>query len=334
MNLRTLALIAAVGCAHSATANEPEERLPPQWDGPYGWQLDENSIHVNEGTLQPGEILVEHGLQLVRTGTLKNDVAIKKPDGPSVFIKKGTKAFATNITSARWKGLNPIEWCLLLPNGSDGKQAKAETVCASWHDPSRSRYHTDVDSGLFFLPRAGRGWTTSRMPYIEEGPVDFGGRLTQQIRLQQLTDKDVTLETLVSDGTVVASAKVNTIDWATSQTLTYYSAGHSLLLTRDDNQSLKVQRLPQDDDPPIAITEYTLMVDMLVRADGTVKEARIAQSGGKPKLDQAALAWIQESWKLTPGTNKKGEPVEMWTRTGVTFKPEEKSKQPPTPAAE
>lgn len=328
MILRTIALLAALCCAQHAIADEPEARLPSMWDGPHGWQLDDSSIQVNEGTQPAGAILIEQGVQLVRTGTLKREVGVKTPSG-RVRIPEGTKAFATNITSASWHSLNPIEWCFVLPDGRDRNQSKAETVCISWHDQHRSRYHTDVDSGLFFLPRAARGWTTSEIPRVEEGPVDFGAPLTEQIRLVKLTDKDVTLETLLSDGTNVGGAKVTTREWSSSGTLTYFSGTHSVSLTKTaDNQAVEVRRLPDTDDPPIQVTAYTLVVDLLVRTDGTVKEARVAQSGGKPKLDQAAVAHMEDSWKLVPGTDKKGQPKQMWTRMKVTYKPDETLKQP------
>lgn len=57
----------------------------------------------------------------------------------------------------------------------------------------------------------------------------------------------------------------------------------------------------------------------LIGVDGRVKEARIAESSGEPKIDAMALAEVKRSWRLTPAKEKE-KPVERWGQFKVTFK--------------
>lgn len=63
----------------------------------------------------------------------------------------------------------------------------------------------------------------------------------------------------------------------------------------------------------------TVILDILVTAEGRVGDARVKKSSGFPRLDEAALREAKRSWRLTPGT-ENGKPVQMWGQFAVTFK--------------
>jgi len=63
----------------------------------------------------------------------------------------------------------------------------------------------------------------------------------------------------------------------------------------------------------------TVVLEILVLANGRVGDARVKTSSGFPKLDEAALREVKRSWRLTPGT-ENGKPVDMWGQFAVTFK--------------
>ena len=60
-------------------------------------------------------------------------------------------------------------------------------------------------------------------------------------------------------------------------------------------------------------------VAKLVMTDGRVGEAKVKQSSGFPRLDEAAIREVKRSWRLVPGT-ENGKPVPMWGQFAVTFK--------------
>lgn len=63
----------------------------------------------------------------------------------------------------------------------------------------------------------------------------------------------------------------------------------------------------------------TVILEVLVLENGRVGDARVKQSSGHPKLDEAAVREVKRSWRLVPGT-ENGKPVQMWGQFAVTFK--------------
>jgi periplasmic protein TonB len=93
-----------------------------------------------------------------------------------------------------------------------------------------------------------------------------------------------------------------------------------------------VQRTPPKSDPrrPLSQPEYppssrrageagTVILEVYVLENGRVGEARVKQSSGYPRLDEAAVREVKRSWRLMPGT-EGGKPVPMWGQFAVTFK--------------
>jgi periplasmic protein TonB len=63
----------------------------------------------------------------------------------------------------------------------------------------------------------------------------------------------------------------------------------------------------------------TCILEVYVLETGRVGEARVKQSSGFPRLDEAAVREVKRSWRLVPGT-ENGKPVPMWGQFAVTFK--------------
>jgi protein TonB len=63
----------------------------------------------------------------------------------------------------------------------------------------------------------------------------------------------------------------------------------------------------------------TVILEVYVLETGRVGEARVKQSSGFPRLDEAAVREVKRSWRLVPGT-ENGKPVPMWGQFAVTFK--------------
>ena len=63
----------------------------------------------------------------------------------------------------------------------------------------------------------------------------------------------------------------------------------------------------------------TVILEVLVLENGRVGDARVKQSSGFPRLDEAAVREVKRSWRLVPGT-ENGKPVQMWGQFAVTFK--------------
>ncbi len=63
----------------------------------------------------------------------------------------------------------------------------------------------------------------------------------------------------------------------------------------------------------------TVILEIYVLETGRVGEARVKQSSGYPRLDEAAVREVKRAWRLVPGT-ENGKPAPMWGQFAVTFK--------------
>lgn len=69
--------------------------------------------------------------------------------------------------------------------------------------------------------------------------------------------------------------------------------------------------------------EGALLLDILVGADGHVRDARVSQSSGFDRLDQAAVTEAKQHWRLRPAT-RNGVAFEQWLTLRVVFRLEDR----------
>jgi periplasmic protein TonB len=62
-----------------------------------------------------------------------------------------------------------------------------------------------------------------------------------------------------------------------------------------------------------------LALDILVGADGRVRDAKVSKSSGYDRLDQAAVSEAKQHWHLRPAT-RNGVPFEQWLTLKVVFR--------------
>ncbi len=250
-NYKASALLVSVLCAGCATPYIPPTEHPPlMWEGRSGWRLDGDSARVSEGVRQIGEPFLEHDAYLVRTGIVQETVQMKNAYGRDLIIPQGTKAFAMNCTLVTGyaqtpQQIDPIEWCMYLPHGIDGKKPGAETVCAFWENETRARYDQDfVVGGFAFLPRL---YTPTGMPgvvpKIQPADVDFGVRFVHQVRVSKLTKRTIAFESVFSDGTSEKREGVEQFNLRPDGTFVYEFGGDAVVIApAPDQKSVEVRR--------------------------------------------------------------------------------------------
>ncbi|MFC4311918.1 hypothetical protein ACFPN2_22745 [Steroidobacter flavus] len=308
MHLKRLLPILVLGSAGCATNYLPPQAPPPPlWDGESGFRVDAHSLRVNEGVKRPGDVIVEHDAQLKRTGLVLETVRLRNPYGVEMIIPEGAKAFATNFTLTTGprrvaQEINPIEWCAFLPRGINDKKPGPQSVCIFWENEQRARY-TESEVGEFaFQPGLPPTGMPGPVPKIEEAPVDFDLDFTRRLRIGAIGADTVTLELTVTDGTASSYPSRETYNWKPDGTFIYLLGDDAIVLTRSaDRQTVDVRLR---DPEPVAIspnvTEYTVVLELLVGTHGLVKEARVLQSSGLAHVDALAVNRAENDLKLEP----------------------------------
>lgn len=64
--------------------------------------------------------------------------------------------------------------------------------------------------------------------------------------------------------------------------------------------------------------EGTVIIAILVAADGSVADAYVSKSSGYSLLDGSALSTVKTKWRFKPATNS-GKPVASWVRAPINF---------------
>jgi len=62
----------------------------------------------------------------------------------------------------------------------------------------------------------------------------------------------------------------------------------------------------------------TVILLLLISADGSVNEAKVSESSGYSLLDESALNTVERKWQFTPGT-LNGKPADCWVRVPIKF---------------
>jgi protein TonB len=65
--------------------------------------------------------------------------------------------------------------------------------------------------------------------------------------------------------------------------------------------------------------EGAVLLDILVGADGHVRDAKVSRSSGFDRLDQTAVSEALQHWRLRPAT-RNGNPFEQWLTLKVVFR--------------
>jgi protein TonB len=84
----------------------------------------------------------------------------------------------------------------------------------------------------------------------------------------------------------------------------------------------RFKRRFQPDYPPTSRRlgeEGSVVLQVLVGADGKVQDGKVQTSSGFPRLDEAALKHALRAWRFKPGT-EDGTPVTTWHSVKVTFR--------------
>jgi hypothetical protein len=105
-----------------------------------------------------------------------------------------------------------------------------------------------------------------------------------------------------SDGTTSSHPNRETYNWKPDGTLIYLLGDDALVLTRSaDRKTVEVRSfVPEPKEIAPNITEYTVVLELLVGTHGLVKEARVLQSSGLADVDAMAIERAENNIKLEP----------------------------------
>jgi len=246
----TMALLAACATPYRPPSTPP----PPAWDGAFGYEpIGEATIR--EGVLRTGDAIVSQPVKYIRTGLVAETVRTKGAFGGDLIVPKGTKAYAANYSllnryvTKPMQGIenriDPIEWCVILAAGKDGKQKEPETVCLFYETPERARYMETYNPGGFpFQPAFGdASGVDGPLPVIDEQPVDFGP-LASELQVLEMEGGQLKLADVLTDGDGRRVFRRETYRMSSGARLSLKLAGREVVITPAGADAVEVKVAP------------------------------------------------------------------------------------------
>ncbi|MES2255152.1 MAG: hypothetical protein V4559_08935 [Pseudomonadota bacterium] len=240
------ALLVISGC--TGLYDPPHRPVPDLWDGKRQVGNVAGTHRVYPGTRHVGDVVQDLQWGPERTGTIAERVELKTLFGHTIIIPKGAKAWATNLgfesSTSFISDVDPVEWCVLLPEGADGKGGGSQTVCAFYESPDRALYILDTrHGGYLFNPDLGSPWgTPGPVPRIEEGPVDFGFTVHNETRIREISPTQIRVEALLNNGTnsIVVGKYVWQLDGKRQKSFSGSPRGY-VITAFPDSQSVEIR---------------------------------------------------------------------------------------------
>lgn len=238
--MRRLLVIISLSLGLTACATTP---APPLFQGSSGWKTLPNTTKLIATKVASREMIAEREIEFIRTGTLKTDV--KNMLGV-VKMKAGSPVYAASY-GGQPQTFSSLAWCAPSVGGKDVGSfltGENDVECLMYNSLTGRAVRTDGNSTSRFFARSMTPTSTSiAIPEIEEGPVDFGRRLTLRLSASSLTGKTLDAIEMFHDGEDQTILRQRRLTFDENETVAWAVWGGELRLTRtgaEDNPMLNI----------------------------------------------------------------------------------------------
>lgn len=203
-SMKTTAFALCAALSLSACATTELTPTPDLFKGPSGWKTVEGTTKMLATDVGEDEVIAEREIELVRTGTLLEDV---KSQFGIVKMKAGSPVYAVSYgQSVGSFSLDRLAWCSPAPakrNLTTLLTGQNDVECLQFVPKGGKAQIMDGGGKSRFFSRSMTTNNSSSIipiPKIREEAVDFGRRLTLQLRANSLSGKTFEPDVYLHDG--------------------------------------------------------------------------------------------------------------------------------------
>lgn len=189
-----------------------KEPAPKGWTGANGFNNLIDTAQSFEGKRTEGDPIVEFETAHRRTALVAQTVKLKTAFGGDLIIKQGYPAYAVDFSVRKTigsssygtdmqAGYNPIEWCIILKDGANGKGDKPDLYCLLWESSKSARYIKSSSNYMYNPTLIGEAnGMSGAVPTFIEQDVDFGVTLKRRISIRSINKQRISLVVTETDG--------------------------------------------------------------------------------------------------------------------------------------
>ena len=261
--MRNFLVLMSLSLGLTACATQP---TPPLFQGSSGWKTLPNTTKLVGEDVDDGELIAERGIEMIRTGTLKTDV--KNMLG-IVKMKAGSPVYAVSYAGGH-SVYGSLAWCAPSVGEKDVATfltGENDVECLMFNNKMGRAVRTDGNgSSRFFASSMTPTSTSIAIPDIEEGPVDFGRRLTLRLNATSLTGKTLEAVEMFHDGEDQTVLNQRRLSFDENDSVLWYVWGGQLKLTRtgtEEDPRITVEQLKPFQDVKVSNAQLLQILQAL-----------------------------------------------------------------------
>jgi len=257
----------------SACATTVRTPAPDLFKGASGWKTVEGTTKLLAMAVGEGDVIAEREIKMLRTGTLLEDV---KSQFGVVKMKSGSPVYAVSYgQSLGTYNFSQLAWCSPAPaksNLTTFLTGQNDVECLQYVPKGGKAKIMDGGGKSKFFSRSMSTNTSSSvvaLPKIREEAVDFGRRLTLQLRVESIDGKRLNPGIYLHDGedSVLISGLGQSKDYDDEGGYTWPVWGGKLRLMRTEvsgEDRLSVEQLSPFRDTDLSDAQMRQLLQSLV----------------------------------------------------------------------
>ncbi len=236
----------------------PPKAIPPtQWAGEAKFEYQRSTVTTGGSKLVVGDTALKGIVNFSRMAVISEDAETSTAFGGRLIFPKGMPVWGiqyTNFILDRKESdmvdsqadNNPIEWCGVLPKGSDGKAEEPEIYCLFWEAKNQARYikgYFNKDSIKYIPSYISKSGMAGPMPKIIEINEDLGVSLESELTVMKINKAGIKLLETLRSGEQVRKYKDYYWRWSDSENIHEHMGLRFKLIPSKDFASFKMMLL-------------------------------------------------------------------------------------------
>ncbi len=235
----------------------PTETPPSLWSGEAKFKYQKSTVVVGDEQLKVGDIALKGQVNFSRMAIVSEMAETNTAFGGRLIFPKGMPVWGVQYTNfviskkesdvvSSQAENNPIEWCGVLPKGSDGEGESPELYCLFWEGSNKVRYIKGYfgKNSIQYMPSSvSRNGMLGPVPKLIEKSNNFEISLESELTILKINKAGVKLQESLKSSGKIRKHKIYYWKWSDLKKIHEHMGLRFRLIPSKDFTSFKIQRV-------------------------------------------------------------------------------------------